>query len=109
MKSRGGVGSSQSIALYQAKKGLVMELKSNMRQQMSGPYSDGSKGRRSGFVPTPEQRRSYMRQSKEGGRCFCDKCGYAFAAAYVKPIVRSMKTLNLCEDCRRELCVSKSQ
>ncbi len=80
-----------------------MKLKPNLRQQMSGPYNDGSEGRKSGFIPTPEQRRSYMRQSKEGGRCFCDKCGYAFAVAYVKPIVRSMKTLNLCEDCRRKV------
>lgn len=71
-----------------------------MRQQMSGPYSDGSKGRKSGFVPTPEQRWAYMRKSSDGGRMFCDGCKYAFSANYIKPIVRNLRTIYLCEKCR---------
>ena len=77
-------------------------MHANLTQQASGEYYDGTPAKKSGYVPTPEQRRIYARKSTSGGRTYCDKCGYAFSAEYVKPVQVTFRTLNLCEDCRRK-------
>ena len=72
-----------------------------LRQSGSAVAESSTTSRK--FIPSEEQQRQMARESRSGGRTFCDKCGLAFEASYVRPVRLSVfKSGNACRDCIRK-------